>query len=164
MAEEPNGANIPAHLESLQKAVHNMRIADHMLYVTYPVIKDKRLLLKTLDEVYDSIIFTINSILQFDSLNKRIALSSTSHENFDNFISKCVNRYNITQEEVATIKELLYLAESHKKSPLEFARKEKIVIMSDSLKTAVIDSERLKKYLNLAKSLVNKAKFGMSLA
>mgnify|MGYP001557848375 CR=1 FL=1 len=160
MPEEPK---IPAHLESLQKAVHNMRIADHMIYVTYPVIKDKRLLLKGLDQVYDSIIFTINSILQFDSINKRITLSSTAYENFDIFISKCVNRYNITPEEVTTIKELLYLTESHKKSPLEFTRKEKIVIMSDSLKTIVIDPERLKKYLNLAKSLVNKAKFGMSL-
>ncbi|MEK6885842.1 MAG: hypothetical protein AABX17_02660 [Nanoarchaeota archaeon] len=164
MSEEPNESKIPAHLESLKKAVHNMRIADHMLYVTYPVIKDKRLLLKTLDQVYNSIIFTINSILQFDRLNKRITLASTAHENFDAFISKCVNRYNITQEEVATLKELLYLTENHRESALEFPRKEKIVIMSDALKTMVIDSERLKKYLNLAKSLVNKAKFGMSIA
>ena len=59
---------------------------------------------------------------------------------------------------------MLYLTENHRESALEFPRKEKIVIMSDALKTMVIDSERLKKYLNLAKSLVNKAKFGMSIA
>lgn len=154
---------IPKHLENLQKAVHNIRIADHMLYVTYPVIKDKRLLLKTLDEVYDSVILTINSVLQFDSLNNRITLSPIPHENFDTFVTKCVNRYNITQEELGDIKELLYLTESHRKSSVEFMRKEKVIVMSDTLKTTILDTERLKKYLNLAKSLVNKAKFGMSI-
>lgn len=154
---------IPKHLESLKKAVHNIRIADHMIYVTYPVIKDKRLLLKALDEVYDSVVFTINSILQYDYLNKRVILSKNAHENFDTFITKCATRYNLNTEELASIKELLYLTENHRKSSMEFARKERIVILSDALKTAVIDSDKLKKYLNLAKNLVNKAKFGMSL-
>lgn len=159
----PENSEIPKHLENLQKAVHEIRIADHMIYVTYPVIKDKRLLLKALDQVYDSIVFVINSILQYDYLNKRVTLSANAHENFDTFVTKSVSRYNITQEELGDIKELLYLTESHRKSPLEFMRKEKIVIMSDSLKTTIIDTDRLKKYLNLAKSLVNKAKFGMSI-
>ncbi len=153
----------PKHLENLQKAVHDMRIADHMIYVTYPIIKDKRLLLKTLDQIYSSITLTINAILQYDYINKRVTLSKNAQENFDTFVTKCANRYNLTQEEIADIKELLYLTESHRKSPLEFSRKDRIVIMSENLKTAIIDSEKLKKHLNLAKNLINKAKFGMSL-
>src|SRR3989338_8762243 len=149
------------HIENIQKAVKDIKIADHMLYVTYPVIKDKRLLLKALDEVYDSIVCIINAILQYDFMYSRIRLTNDPKQNFEIFLNKCAKRYNLLEEEVKGIVELLTLIENHKKSPMEFLRKDKIVIMSDSLKTTVIDSERLKKYLNLSKSLVNKAKFGM---
>jgi hypothetical protein len=152
------------HLESLQKAIHNMRISDHMLYVTYPVIKDKRLLLKALDQVSDSVILIINSILQYDYLNKRIELSKDNPKvNFEVFKEKCAKRYNILSEEISDINELFYLVEQHRKSPMEFTRREKIVIMNDNLKTSVMDPEKLKKYLNLSKTLINKAKFGMSI-
>jgi len=53
--------------------------------------------------------------------------------------------------------------ESHKKSPMEFLRKEQIVIMSESLKTTLIDAEKLKKYLGLAKKLVEKTRFGFGI-
>jgi hypothetical protein len=151
------------HIENLQKAVKNIRIADHMIYVTYPVIKDKRLLLKSLDEVYDSIVCVINAILQYDFLYRRIRLTNDPKENFDIFINKCAKRYNLSSEDIKEIIELLTLIESHKKSPMEFLRRDKIVIMSESLKTTIIDTERLKKYLNLSKNLVNKAKFGMGI-
>lgn len=151
------------HIESLNKAISNIRVADHMIYITYPVIKDKRLLIKTLEHINDSVVCTINSILQHDSAFKRITLYSNSRDNLEIFMSKCCQRYNITPEEKESIKELFYIVESHKKSPMEFSRREKIIIMSDSLKTSVIDSEKLKKYLSLAKNMINKAKFGFSM-
>ena len=151
------------HIQMLTKAIKDIKISDHMIYVTYPVIKDKRLLMKALDQVYESIVSIINSILQYDFLNKRLELYKEPRANWDSFVNKCSRRYNITPEEITVISELFSLVESHKKSPIEFQRKDKIVIMSDSLKTTLIDSEKLKKYLNLAKNLVNKAKFGMSI-
>jgi len=159
----PENSEIPLYKENLQKAIKNIRIADHMIYVTYPVIKDKRLLLKGLEQVHEALTQVINAILQYDYLFKRIQLSKDPRANFDSFISKCAARYNINSEEINSVIELFTLAESHKKSPLEFMRRERIVIMSDNLKTVSLDSDRLKKYLNLSKSLVNKAKFGMSI-
>ena len=155
--------NLEKHIESLNKAIKNIRISDHMLYVTYPVIKDKRLLLKILDQVYDSVIGVINSILQYDYINKRINLTNNAKQNFETFINKCAKRYNITPEETDDITELITIIEGHRKSPMEFTRMDKIVIMSESLNTLIIDSNKLKKYLSLAKNLVNKAKFGMSI-
>jgi hypothetical protein len=155
--------NPEKHIESLNKAIKNMRIADHILYVTYPVIKDKRLLLKSLEEVYDAIVLIINSILQYDYLQRRIELANNPQHNLDIFITKCAKRYNLTTEELDEIINLINLMQNHKKSPMEFTRKDKVIILSESLKTTAIDSEKLKKYLYLAKNLINKAKFGMSL-
>jgi len=151
------------HLENLSKAVKNIRIADHMIYITYPVIKDKRLLIKALEHINDSVVCIVNSILQYDYLHKRISLYPDSKDNLEIFLLKCAPRYNITPEEKAEIKEILATAESHRKSPMEFSRRERIVIMSNDLKTTVIDAENLKKYLSLAKNITNKAKFVMSI-
>jgi len=150
------------HLESMKKAVKNIHIADHMLYVTYPVIKDKRLLLKVLDQVYDAVVYIINAVLQQDYILKRIKLYSDPKANFQTFMEKSSKNYNITSDEVKEVAELVSLYESHKKSPMEFSRRDKIVIMSNSLKTSIIDSEKLKKYLNLSKNLAGKAKLGMA--
>lgn len=150
-------------LEHLNNAISEIRIADHMLYITYPVIKDKRLLTKALEHIYGAVICAINSILQYDSVLKRIKLSSNSNENFEVFMSKSCPRYNITPEERAEIREIFAISENHKKSTIEFTRREKVVIMADNLRTTTIDSEKLKKSLFLAKNLVNKAKFGMNI-
>ncbi len=156
---------VEKHLESLQKAIDQIRIADHMIYVTYPVIKDKRLLLKTIDHIYEAMILTVSSILQYDFLNRRINLyKNNAQENFEVFIEKCARRYNITSEEINELQEVLAITESHRNSPIEFLRKEKVIIMSDLLKTTIIDAERLKKYLGLAKRLVEKARFGIGIS
>ena len=61
--------------ENLVQAIKNLQIADHMAYVTYPLINEKRLLLKIFDEIYKSIISCINAILNYEYLYKRIKLS-----------------------------------------------------------------------------------------
>jgi len=158
MSETPE-----TYAESVEKAIKNIRIADHMLYVTYPVIKDKRLLLKALDQIYDSIICIINAVLQYDYLFKRIQICKDAQANFQTFLEKCARRYNITPEESLEITKIISLMNSHKKSPIEFQRKDRIIIMSDNLKTTSIDSENLKKCLTLAKSLVTKIRAVMKI-
>ncbi len=147
------------YLESLANAIKNLKIADHMIYVTYPVIKDKRLVLKALDNLYESLIGIINSILQYDYLNKRINLSKDSKENFQIFQEKSAKRFNISESELNELSAILSIIERHRKSPMEFTRREKIVIMSDNLTTASIDSDKIKLYLRFAKRLIDKARF-----
>jgi len=143
--------------ESMSKAIKSLQISDHMAYVTYPLMKDKRLLLKSLDSIYESLIHTINAILQYDYLWKKIQLYKDPKSNFRVFSEKCAPRYGISKENVSEILEILALVEKHKRSPLEFTRKEKVIIMSDNLKTNVIDIEVIKKYLILTKSLLERA-------
>lgn len=145
--------------ESFNKAVKELRVADHILYVTYHIVKDKRLLLKALDQEYDSLMSLINAILQYDYLWKRIQLYHDPSLNFDTFINKCSKRYAITSQEISEIKDFLLVVELHKKSPMEFMRREKVVIMADNFKTASVDYEKLKKYLEMIKRIIKKASF-----
>jgi len=104
-------------LENLTTAEKTIRAADHMIYVTFPLIKDKRLLFKILHETKNAIALCINSILQYEYLYKRIKLYKDSGLNFKIFVEKCVPRYGITKEEMNLILELFDFVEKHKESP-----------------------------------------------
>ena len=150
------------YLQSLQKAIKTLQIADHMAYVTYPVVKDKRLLLKILENTYEAILHTINTILQHDYLWKKINLYHDPKSNFRVFSEKCAPRFNITKQEISEILDILSLVEKHRRSPLEFARKDKVVIMTENLRTSVLGIEKVKTYLTLTKALIQKTNQGIT--
>ena len=145
-------------LENLEEANKSIRTADHMIYVTFPLIKDKRLLLKILQEIKNAIAHCMNSILQYEYLLKRINLSKDPKLNFRIFIEKCAPRSNITKEETNLIIELFDFLEKHKESPFEFVRDNKLVILSNSLKTRTVNVEKTKEFMMLAKSVLKKTK------
>ena len=145
-------------LENLQKAEKSLQTADHMIYITFPLIKDKRLLLKILEEIKKSIAHCINSILQYEYLYKRISIYKDSRSNFRVFTEKCAPRYKITKEEINSILELWDVIEKHKESPFEFVKDNKIVILSTNLSPKIITVEKIKEFLMFGKSIIKKTK------
>lgn len=143
-------------LEGLEKAERIIHEADHIVYVTFPLIKDKRLLLKVLQEMKSAIIICINSILQYEYLYKRIRIYKDAKENFQTFKDKCAPRYKIASEEISVILELFDFAESHKASPFEFVKDEKIVILSNGMIPRTLTLEKIKEFLIASKSILQK--------
>ena len=78
------------------------------------------------------------------------------------FMEKCAKNYGLTNEQIKKIKEIIELNKQHKQSAMEFVKKDKIVILSDNLGTQILDLQKIKEYLLLAKELLmktnNKAK------
>lgn len=145
-------------LKFLEKAEKTLKVMDHIVYVTFPLIKEKRLLLKILLEINEAVSNCITSILQYEYLYKRIRLDKDSRENFKIFREKCAPRYKITEEEIVLISDLFNLAQKHKESGFEFVKNEKIVILSENLKTEIITHEKIKIFLSMAKRILEKTK------
>lgn len=145
------------YIENLNKAASMLQTADHMLYMTYPLVKEKRLLLKILSEIYLVVLSIVNAILQYEYVYKRIQLYKSPLENFSVFKNKCAPRYEISPEQVQKIKEIFDLAEKHKTSPFEFVRNNKVVIMTNALKTDTITVEKMKEFIILSKDILRKA-------
>jgi hypothetical protein len=143
-------------LQNLQEADRIIKAVDHLAYVTFPLVKDKRMLLKILVETKNAVALCINSILQYDYLFKRIRLYRDTKENLRTFREKCASRYGISLEEVNKITSLFEIAEKHKKSPFEFVRENKVVIMSENFYPESITLEKTKEYVILAKNLLFK--------
>ncbi len=135
---------------NLRESIKHLQIADHMAYVTFPLVNDKRLLLKIFEEIYKSIVFSINSMVIFEKLEKK----DISEDFIVAFLNKYGKNYNFGSEKIKKISEIIDIIKKHRKSAMEFVRKDKVVIMSDSLSLQALNIVSIKEYLVLAKELL----------
>ena len=149
-------------LQYLEEAQKITRAIDHMLYVTFPLIKDKRLLFKVLSESKKAIAYCINAILQYEYLYKRIRLYEDAKSNFRTFRDKCTKKYNILGNETRAILDLFEIVERHKESSFEFIKNDKVIMLSENMKQKEISFEKTKEFLLLAKSILQKTKNGIN--
>ena len=145
-------------IENITEAQRILYSADHLIYTTFPVIQDKRILLQTMKEIAKASTKIINTILQYDYIKKEIKLSKLPKENFETFENTCAPKYEITPEEITITKELFKLNNIHKNSGMTFRRNKKIVILSDDLTTDILTYPKTKEFLNISKELLRKTK------
>lgn len=144
------------HEEVMEKALRNMKIADHMLTQTYPLVNDPRLLLTVLENIFLALTNSIGALLYFERLQKRIP---PFHDNFESkyniFKMNIVGKYNINREYVKFIGDIKNMVVAHKKSPVEFARKGVFVICSDSYNMRTLSPTEMKGFIVKTKSFVS---------
>ncbi len=144
--------------ENLEKSEKTIQTAGHLLYVTYPLVREKKLLLKILTEIKNGIANCINAVLQYEYLYGRIRLSSNSKINFKRFLEKCCPRYNISETETKKIIKLFEIIKKHKESPFEFVKEDKVVILTENMNSETITLEKVKEFLEISKNVLQKAK------
>ncbi len=141
------------HQLELEKAQSHLKIADHMTYVTFPLLNNNRLLIKILIEISKAVESTIKSLLYYLAYQKQIKLYKTPEKNLETF--KSISP--LTTEQTLQILHILHLEKKHKESKLEFVKNNKFVIMiNDKYETLTLDL--IKKYLNTTKILINQIK------
>jgi len=145
-------------LENIYESERILAKVGHMVYVTYPIVKDKKLLIQMLLEIKTALAKSITAILQYEYYYKRITLSKSPKENLRTFKTKCASKYNITFEEMQKIFELFDIIEKHNNSPFEFKKEEKIVILSETLNPKIIEFEEIKGFLALTRVILEKTK------
>lgn len=142
-------------IESMEKAKRYLQTADHLAFVTFPLMKENRLLLKVLEELGNALVFAINSVLQYEYIYKKIHIYSNAKENFQTF-REVAKRYGVGYDQMKKIEDILGLMEKHKKSPFEFVKDDKIVIMSHGFGTDILTIEKIKGFVIETKDVVRK--------
>ncbi|MAG37952.1 hypothetical protein CMI45_01010 [Candidatus Pacearchaeota archaeon] len=144
-------------IDSLIEAEKAWQSGDHLTYVTYPVVKDDKLLLRALENLYESVVKTISTVLRFEYLYKRIELSKDSKRNLEMFFKKCGGRYGLGAEEREIIKEIIFFGKKHKEASVEFSGKGKSYIIDDDLGKIELDVVKLKSFLEISRKLLENA-------
>lgn len=139
-------------LTLVEKANKSLNTADHLTYITYPLLKDVKLIVTITENLYKSYVYAMDAFLTYERLYKRIPIFPEDfNSRFDIFKTKIVKRYNIDREHVLLMSDLKKIIDHRRKSPIEFIRKDKLVICSDNYKMRTINYDKIKDYLNKSK-------------
>lgn len=139
----------------ISQAKGKVKAADHMLTQTYPLINDPKILVAVVNNLFTGCNYAMFSVLNFERTYKRIPLFSTNFEQAYSLFKNGVSpRYNLNKEEVRLLRILNDIIQEHKRSPVEFSRRDKFVICNDSYQIRTINVTQIKKYINLGKLLV----------
>ncbi|MFC1768924.1 hypothetical protein ACFLZX_04130 [Nanoarchaeota archaeon] len=142
------------------KAVEKIKVADHMLTVTFPMVKDPRMLPVILQNVFLGVSYGIQSVLAFERLYKRVPMYADDFKSrLEMFRSRCVDRMKFNKEIVNKAREIRQILLKHQKSKTEFAKEDCFVICSDDYNTIKITEKMIGQYLYLAKGFVHDAAF-----
>ena len=144
--------------ESVLQANKYLKNADHLLNMTYPLIKDVKLLVSILDNLDKSLQYALYSFLYYDYVYKKIiSIPSSFSDKFDLFKRKSAIKYNINLDTIKLIREVHETMQIHKKSPVEFERNNKFVICSSTYRMRTISIEEIKKYITETKLFIQEA-------
>ncbi len=131
--------------------------ADHMLTITYPMINDPKMLLSITNNAFSAISNGMNALLGYEHQWKRV--SSVPQEFMTQltvFKNKVAKNVGFPNETIKKISEVLEIVNKHKTSPVEFVRKNKFVICSDTYGMNALTVERTKSFIKTAKYFVEK--------
>tara|TARA_Y100000310_G_scaffold320097_1_gene376150 strand:+ start:2509 stop:3003 length:495 start_codon:yes stop_codon:yes gene_type:complete len=139
------------------EANKSLKLADHMIYVTYPLIKDNKLLIHILENIDKSMKSAIDAFIRYDRIYKRIRANPQSFvEKVDIFSRISSKRYPFSQSDFDFIEEVDDLVRKHKESPVEFVKGDKFVICFDDYKTKILTLEKVKHMISKAKPFIFK--------
>jgi len=137
------------------EARQRLKNADHLITMTYPMVKDNKLLIAAIENLYQAIELSISSVLNYERLFKRI---TPFHEEFQSkfnvFSQNVAPRYNIDRSYIKLIQDMSDLVRAHKQSPVEFARKDKFVIASESYELRQLTPQSVKDYVEKSKRFI----------
>lgn len=140
----------------INNAKKNVQIADHMLIMTYPMIKEPKLLLAVMQNVHSSLSNALTSALSYERLFKRIPPYSDSFDaKLFVFKDKIMLKHKINVEYFKLLQEVNEVLVAHKQSPMEFARDDRFVICSSNYRMKTISVDDMKKYIAKTKMFIS---------
>ena len=141
----------------LVEARDKLNTADHLTYVTYPQIKEVKMLYAIMEDLNKVSNNVVKAIIQYERMYKRIPLVPNDFRSqFEVFRSKCANRYGFDTRIVEMVEDLNRIVELKRRSPMEFVRNDKFVLCTETYKMKVINLQKVKDYLQMSKIFVGR--------
>jgi len=143
--------------ELRDSAGKKLKIADYMLTMTYPLVKDPKLLLSVVENLFLAYSYSISSLLHYERLFKRIPnFQDDFSSKLDLFADRCLGKYGIDSENIRIITDLREIIVAHRKSPVEFSQKDSFVICDGNYTFTTVSPSIIKGYVEKAKLFIRK--------
>lgn len=141
----------------VKDARRRLDVADHFMFVTYPMVKETKMLKTIMEHVAQSVFTAMQALLEYERKEKRIIhLSGNFYADLDLFRRDVAPRYKFTPKDYSLVQELKSFAYSKKKSHMEFVRGDKYVFTFEDFSMKVLNQEKVKKLIEAANAFVTK--------
>ena len=140
-------------LDGLFEAERMRMSAEHFVSVIMPLSGDNKLLVRSLERIYSSMVLIINRVLQFEYFSGRVRLTQDKEKNLEVFL-KLSKDYGLDEREIETIREILFLGKKHKESGMEFSRKKGFIILDDDLEHHRLNEKKVEDFLAVERKLI----------
>lgn len=138
---------------ALQKeSEKKLKIADHLLTVTYPMVKEPKLLISVIENIYQALDLSITAVLEYEKSNRYIAdYGKTLEDSLEIFRRKIIPKHDIDKEFLDFVDYIKDILDTHKKTAVAFTKKDKFVITDNEFNLKTLNESETKKILHTAK-------------
>ncbi len=144
------------HQKHFQLARKEIDLADHLLYVTYPVVKDSKFLLSITEHIINASRLALRSFLEFERYYKRIDPYLQKFEmELQIFKETLIPQYNFNEKYYRLLKKLKELDTYNKESVMRFKRGDAYILAKHNYKMKTLKIDIVKLYLKLTKEFID---------
>ncbi len=138
--------------DHLSQSIRYLRIADHVVEKTYPTVKESKLLLAALEDLFLSLNF----------LMKAVVSEKEAQEFDDDFVHLFASfkqygpGYGYKDDDFDIIFKIRRIIQSHLDADVEFSRNDKFIICEQQYNMVQLSVEDVKEYIFKAKHLLSR--------
>ncbi len=137
------------------QALEKLNVADHLVGTTYSLVKEPKLLVSVIDNIFQALDLAVTAILEYEKSLKFIsAYDKTFEGKMEVFRRKVITKHGLKNEILDFIIEVKNTLDQHKKSTVEFRKKETYVISDNDYNLTTLKIEDVKKTLVKAKRTI----------
>ena len=139
------------------EATKAFKIADHLTYVTFPLLNDQKLFATIAEKLKEALDKGMRAVLEFDYLYKRIQFVPTEFQNRISLLRQYASkRYSFSPEIFTTMQDIEEIVARRRESPIEFIRRDRLVIASADYRLKTVTLEKIKQYVQSTKTFISK--------
>jgi len=149
-------------IELIKESKRNIKVADHIVNVTYKVIKDEKLLINVLRKIRVAIRLIIKAFILVEKSKKKLVaidFDKDAERAISTFKIKVAPKYGIEKKFIRLITVVEEMLHTYEKSSLNIVKNNQIYIAQEDYTLRVINQNDVKKYINITKDFIWHSEF-----
>jgi hypothetical protein len=136
-------------------ALEELRLADHMIYVTLPLLDDKQIFLNAVSHLGNAVRDIVRTFMKFEAAYKRINFLPSEDLLINEFIMSYSERLGV-ESFIQMIKDVTSFNNVRKRSSIKLKRNDKFIVISPEYSMVALSMKQVKEYLGLAREFIQK--------
>jgi|TARA_Y100000310_G_scaffold15979_1_gene16033 hypothetical protein len=143
--------------ELLKKAQKEIDSSDHLLFVTYNIVKDSKFVFSVTNQLIDAVKYALEALLEYERKSKLIEPYPKQFGFMvETFKKKVAERREFENNTMVFLNKLVSMEQTIDSSSIHFRRGDTYVLADDEFGTQAIELQTIKSYFSDAKSFVEK--------